>query len=580
MGRAGNLVLIAAALAGAAEARPRGTGSGGDSSERARSDRDSSGTVARRDAGATYVTARWQLPRLELPDEPAPTETLAQALDSAYRSAPELQARRYELRAADEDYAQAQSELRLTSQLQVTGNYSRVVPGRTTQANRSLSDRLNSPTIENNGLSAEIIVDQPLYTGGKATADMAATEGAIFAGRADLRGVEGDLFLRVITAYADIRRDARVLSLRRASVKQLEATYYEVMARRNAGELTRTDIAQVATQLDNAMAMVNLADQQLEQDRSAFAALVGHYPGVLAPPPALPMLPRSLDEALGLAQRLNPELAQAVAAERASRARIAGAAAEGHPRVSLRGTARLGGQAVPFYLHNEDQEYTGQVVLTIPLSQGGRTGSLVEQARDRNAADRERIEAARRAMVQSVVDAWNAGVTAQRNLKVQTAQLRSAEVLDDGTFQEYRAGLRSTFDVLYAHGSLRDAEIALESTQRDLYVAQATLLRHLGLLEARTILTETPLYDPDRNTRDASRRGALPWDPALRALDRVRKSAPEMRGLDQPALPAAPPQILPAPPAATSPAMARQAPGVPLPGTTGAPVPLNDAKHP
>ena len=231
-------------------------------------------------------------------------------------------------------------------------------------------------------------------------------------------------------------------------------------------------------------------------------------------------------------------------------------------------------------LHNEDQEYTGQVVLTIPLSQGGRTGSLVKQARDRNAADRERIEAARRAMVQSVVDAWNAGVTAQRNLKVQTAQLRSAEVLDDGTFQEYRAGLRSTFDVLYAHGSLRDAEIALESTQRDLYVAQATLLRHLGLLEARTILTETPLYDPDRNTRDASRRGALPWDPALRALDRVRKPEPEIRGLDQPALPGAPPQILPAPPAATSSAMARQAPGVPLPGTTGAPVPLNDAKHP
>ena len=525
--------------------------------------------------GATRVSEKWRLPKLDVPAEPIPTETLADALDAAYRSAPALQARRYDLRASDEDYAQALAELRPTVQAQISGSYSKTVPGRTTQADRPLADRLASPNITTNNAAAEMIVDQPLYTGGKASADAAVARETIHAGREELRATEGDLFLRVITAYADVRRDSATLALRKASVTQLESTFYEVTARRQAGELTRTDIAQASTQVDAAIATANLTEQQLQQDCSAFAALVGHDPGILAPEPSLPQLPHSLDAAFDLAQRLNPGLAQAIATERASRARIATAKAEGHPRVSLRGTARLGGQAAPFSLHNEDQEFAGQAVLTIPLWQGGRTSSLVAQARDRNSGDRERIEEARRVMV----DAWNGVATAQRNLVVQQAQLASARVLDEGTFQEYRAGLRSTFDVLFAHGSLRDAEIALVSTRRDLYVAQATLLRQIGLLEARSILSQTPLYDPAVNTRAAARRNALPFDPALRSLDRVAQPEATQRGLEQPALPDGKPEMMPATPMpsvtiATTPALP------PLPGTVGAPKPAHKRKRP
>ena len=532
-----------------------------------------------RETRATWVSSRWKLPMLATPAEPVPTETLAEALDAAYRTSPALQARRYDLRATDEDYAQALAELRPTAQLQVTGNFTRTAPGRITQATRPLLDRLNNPVFNQNRVTTEVVVDQPLYTGGRATANALVSRGAIGAGREDLRVTEGDLFLRVISAYAAIRRDARTLALRQASIAQIKATLDEVTARREAGELTRTDIAQAATQLDAAIATTNLAEQQLEQDRSGFAALVGHDPGVLAPEPALPQLPRSLEEAFDLAQRLNPDLGQAIAAERTSRARIAAAAAERNPRLSMRGSARLGGQVSPFRSYNQDQEFMGQAVLTVPLTQGGLTSSRVEQARDRNAADRERIEAARRSMVQQVIDAWNGVATAQRNLVVQQSQLKSAQVLDEGTFEEYRAGLRSTFDVLFAHGSLRDAEIALVSTRHDLYVAQAALLRHLGLLEARAILSETPLYQPDGNTRKAAGRNALPWDPALRALDRFGKDGPQPLAIEQPALPDASPQMIPATPMPIVP-RASQSPGVPLPGTVGQPVAAHKLKRP
>jgi outer membrane protein len=516
------------------------------------------------------VSGRWRLPPFEIPPEPAPTENLADALAAAYRSAPELQVQRYELRATDEDYAQALSELRPTTRIEVTGDYSRTVPGRSNQA--------KSDIYTNQGVG-NFIVEQPLFTGGQATADIATADAAVAAGRAQLRTVEGDLFLKVITAYADVRRDSRSLALRAANLKQIGATLEEVKARREAGELTRTDVAQTETELDLAEAQYNSADEQLEQDRATYAALVGHDPGVLAPEPKLPQFPSSVDAAFAIAERLNPDLKQAVETERSSRARISAAAAQGQPRLSVTGTAGLNGRAEPFYLHNEDQVLAGHVVLTVPLTNGGRIGSLVAQARDRNTADRVRIEGVRRQTVQAIVTAWNGVSTAQRNIMVGAAQLEAARILNEGTFEEYRAGLRSTFDVLFAQGRLRDSEIALVEARRDLYVAEATLLRQIGMLEARSLLTGTELYDPDADLRHAKSRGALPWDPVIRALDRVELRRPHQVGIEQPPDPTERVTLAPAAPLPVANPV-RSSPNVPIGGTSGAPVTPGTLKWP
>lgn len=503
--------------------------------------------------------------------EPEATETLADALEAAYRTSPALQIRRYELRASDEDYAQALSELRPTVDLQVTGAYSKTVPGRTTQINRPLVDRLRSSIITSNSVGAQITVDQPLYTGGRATADRLIADAAIRAGREALRGTEGDLFLQVISTYVDIRRDAAALVIRRNNLAQLAATLDEVKARREAGELTRTDIAQAETQLDSARTQYNAGEAQLEQDRSTYAALVGRNPGILALEPSLPQLPATIDDAFDIADRFNPDLAQAIQTERSSRERIAAAKAEGQPRLSLRGTAGLNGQAVPYYLYNEDQSFAGQAVLTVPLSQGGRVASLVVQAGNRNSADRLRIEAARRQMVQAIVSAWNQRSTTARNIEVQTAQLAAARTFYEGTFEEYRAGLRSTFDVLFAQGALRDTEIALLGSQHDLYVAEATLLRHIGVLEARSILTGTRLYDPTIAFRHAAGRNALPWDGGLRAIDGVTRPSAHQRTLEQPEVSSRPAEVVPARAVTTPGGLEKTSPLVPLGGTVGNP---------
>jgi outer membrane protein len=499
--------------------------------------------------------------------EPRPTETLADAIALAYRANPILQARRYDLQATDEGLGLALSELRPTTQIQIAGQYDKTVPGRTTQATRFS----RSSIITGNTLSGQIVLDQPLYTGGRASADIAAASADIRAGRALLRATEGDLLLQTITAYLDVRRDTRALGIRTRNLAQLRATLAEVVARREAGELTRTDVAQAETQLGNAETQFNLTREQLEQSRAAYAALVGVDPGVLAPEPPLPQLPASIDIAFDEAAQRNPELAQARFAEVASRQRIIAARALERPTVSLRATAGLNGQGAPFLLRNEDQRFTAQTVLTVPLTAGGRAGAQTAQASATNSADRLRIEAARRAMVRSVADSWNQMVTAGRNVKVAEAQLASARIYYEGTFEEYRAGLRSTFDVLFAQGSLRDTEIGLLSARHDLYVAQASLLRRMGVLEVANITTGVGLYDPTANVRRVEARGSLPWDPLFRAMDRGDRPRADTKAIVQP-LP------LPVPAAIVGPVgppptgdYATEHPNVAIPGTTGRP---------
>ncbi|MFC3792574.1 TolC family protein [Sphingobium sp. GCM10012300] len=517
----------------------------------------------------------------DAPEEPMqPDDDLAHAIADAYGGNPVLGQRRYALRATDDALGIALSQGRPSAEIQVSAGYQFTDPGRTTDSGRSLADRLNSPFIERNDLGGQLIVDQPVSTGGRASAGIAAARADILAGREALRGAEGDLLVRVITAYADVRRTQRTLRIREQTVSVLAATLDEVIARRDAGQLTRTDIAQAQTQFEAARAQLNAAEAEYQQSRAAFTALVGRAPGRLAPEPALPLLPASIDEAFDTAELFNPDMASAIAAERASRARIAEARADKNPTLSIRGTTEVAGRLSPIERHDQDLSFTARATLRIPLSSGGRVSSQIAQALDRNSADRLGIEGARREMVQSIILAWNQIVTARRNVAVQEAQLKAARVFYEGSFQEYREGLRSTFDVLYAQNGLRETEIALLITRRDQFVAEASLLRQLGQLEAGKMLTGTALHDPTPHLREVQRKGALPWDAAIRAVDKISMPGMSQQQIILPARAGAAPAMSPKSQDGPSDELITQDPTAPMPGTSGVPLSPLSVNHP
>ena len=475
---------------------------------------------------------------------PVRADTLVEAIARAYQSNPTLQSQRYELRALDDAYVRAHAGLRPSAELQITGDYADNRAGDATQALRLVADPLAGRRLESNQGQARLVIEQPLYSGGQASGavDLAALR--IRAGREALRGAEGDLLLQVIAAYADVRRDLQSLAVRRANLAALERQLDITQARREAGEVTRTDVAQAQAQLEAVRAQIALAQVQVQASRANYAALVGEDPGELEPEPPLPLPPGDLENAFGLAQAENPDLAQAVLAEQQSRRQADLARGAGRATVSARTSYGTTGELAPFYAQDQDVAWTASISITKPLYAGGAYQASYHEALNRNGADRLRLEAARRQVIQNVLSAWNQATAARANIKVQLAQITAAQTAFDGMSEEFRVGQRSTLDVLVAEQNLREAQLALLGSRRDAYVAEAALLRQIGRLEIRALAQGAPLYDPSAHLRAVKSDGAVPWEGLINALDRTfePKSAP-MR-LEQPPAPSRSPTLV------------------------------------
>ena len=447
----------------------------------------------------------------------ARADSLPQAITLAYETNPTLQSQRAALRAIDEDLVQAQAGLRPSASL----------------AGEAFASKLQDPTQglfvappdRNNSGELLLTLTQPLYTGGRTTSERRAAIATIKAGIQSLRATEASVFLSVIQAYVDVRRDQQIAAIRAGYLGVIGEQLKETRARQEVGDVTKTDVAQIEVQLDQARILLTQAQAQLEASRTAYLVAVGRNPGDLEPEPALTGLPANVDQAFDLAQANNANLLQAQQTELESRANIGAAKAAFRPTVSLQGQLQfgaLGGGSTlsPFYPGQYRRTIAGYATVTQPLYAAGLNASSVRRAQAQNESDVSRIEITRRQVVAAVANAWNQALADQASTSAAHAQTTAAEATATGMREEYRGGLRSTFDVLYAEQVLRDARITEVATSHDDYVARADILSLTGALEARNIIPGAPRYDPDRHLRQITRWDMLtPWGVVIDQID-------------------------------------------------------------
>ena len=489
----------------------------------------------------------------------AKAETLADAIELAYQSNPTLQSARAQLRELDESYVQAHSGFRPTATVQIQPVYSEV------QQENFFGERVTQFTNEG---TASVTVSQPLYSSGATTWGVAAAADDIRAEREALRATEGQVLQAAIQAYVDVRRDQQILEVYQSEVGILQSQLDDVIARKQAGEVTRTDVEQSQTELDSSRAALSLAQGQLQVSRTEYFVAVGQNPGDLAPTPDLPDLPMTIDEAFEAAQADSPTLRQAEETEQASAARISQARSDYKPTVQLSASYGYSGPLAPFSLHAENRGLSIGAVVQIPILSAGIAESNVRKAVDQNDSDRIGIEGARRAVIQAVSNSWNTALASRASAQSDEHAVAAARQYFSDTEEEYRVGQRSTLDVLIAEQTLRSAEIAAAQAEHDAYLAQAALLNAVGRLQAVNLVKDIPAYDPAAAFRKVRLKGATPWEEAIEDLDELgAPGADRQRPLTAPAAQASPTSLTgPQLPADAAPAVAN--PTDPLPGTT------------
>jgi outer membrane protein len=456
-------------------------------------------------------------------------ETLADAIALAYQTNPTLQGQRATQRVLDESVVQARSGFRPQVGLSASAT--------ATDNEGDQSDRKAS--------SATLSASQPLFTGGRVSAQVDAAAADVESGRESLRRVESSVLLSVIQAYVDVRRGEEALRISQENVTVLSRQREESQARFEVGEITRTNVAQAEARLAAAQASLASARSTLGIARAAYAAVVGQNPTNLAPEPSLAtLLPATVDEAFAAAEANNAQVRAAMRAEEASRARVTAARAARRPTVSATASIGLSGlevAGVGSQFADYAQAINTGVTASMPLFSGGLTSSQIRAAIERNNADRIAVETARRAVLQSVSQAWNQVLGARANLVANQEQVRAAAVASEGVRAENQVGLRTTLDVLNAEQELRSAQLALVTARRDEYVASANLLLAVGRLEAKNLAPEVPQYDPVNNFQAASRAiGWVPWEPVIEAVDRVGGPAPRSAPQEVPVATATP----------------------------------------
>jgi len=427
----------------------------------------------------------------------ASADTLRDALVSAYQTNPTLTAQQQALQATDATVAIAKA----AGRPQISGQLG---------INRDLS---RSGILETGGhgptLSAGLDVSYPLFNGGSVRNNVRAAQTRVEAGRATLRAVEGDVFTNAVTAYMDVIRDRAIVELNQNNVRVLDTNLEATRDRFQIGDLTRTDVAQSEARLQLGRSQLAESQGNLTGSEARYRQQIGHPPGNLAPPPPLPPLPATPDEAVRIALANNPDLVAISRSAIAAGYDVRVAEATRLPTLSAVGSGtyvnELGG-AIGNSTTGTVPSTGGQTSVglqaNIPFFQGGLPAARIREAQAREGQVLEQVVGTERAVVQAARAAFAAYDAAQKAIEAETVAVQANQLALEGNRAEQSVGTRTIIEVLNAEQELLNSQVALVSAKRDAYVAGFQLLNAMGQAEAQDLgLDGGPLYDPLGNYR-------------------------------------------------------------------------------
>ena len=406
-------------------------------------------------------------------------ETLTDALIAAYRNSNLLDQNRAVLRAADEGVAEAVSALRPVVAYTLQGAWQRadVVVGGVPAVVEGLSASL--------ALSAELTI----WDGGRRQLGIEIAKESVLATRQALIEVEQNVLLAAVQAYVDVRLAQEIVALRQSNLRLITQELRASQDRFDVGEITRTDVSIAEARLAASRAALAAAEGQLMIAREAYKAATGAYPGNLAALPRAPSLPRTMEEAQGVARATHPLIRQAQHQVTVADLQVDLAKANRAPTVGLGATLRT-----------DDEDLQSQslgLTMNQTLYAGGRLSALQRRALAGKDAARAGLQQTAVGVVQNVGVAWANLAVAAASIEASDLQIRAAQAAFDGVREEAAAGTRTTLDVLDAEQELLDARNARLQAEAQRYVAVYQVLATMGLLTVDHLQLGIPTYDPE-----------------------------------------------------------------------------------
>lgn len=410
--------------------------------------------------------------------------TIKEALAAAYQTNPTLQAERSNLKAVDENVPQAYAGYLPT----ITSTYTRA---------RDREEIGTSPLDERTSYTAALNFNQPLFQGGGTVAAVDRAESTVEAGRQSLHGIEQSVFIETITSFIDVVRASEVLSLSTHNENVLKEQLGATKNRFDLGESTRTDVAQAESRVSFSISDRVSAEGDLIEAKAEFKRVVGIdiSDKVLTTPNSLPPIPATLNDAMSIALKNNPNLLESMHLLEVAKSDIGISRSVILPSVDLVGRVSREQGIGSTRGNNLDDESIG-INVTVPIFQSGAEYASLRQSM-RTAEQRESgLDETRKQIESIVTTAWKDVKTSRATIVASQDAVRAAEVALEGVRQEHEVGARTVLDILDAEQELFIARVDLATARRNEVVAVYNLLASMGQLTADKMDLGVELYDP------------------------------------------------------------------------------------
>ena len=359
---------------------------------------------------------------------------------------------------------------------------STVSTNRTDQNGTSLSDS-NLDTE-----SKKISIEQKIFSGFKGLNTFKKSELETRKAKLKLKKSEQQTILDTTSAYFDLIFKSKNEKFNLSNLNLFERQVDSDNARVQKGEITLTDLAQSESSLAGAKADLIKAKTELLSSKTNFERVTREkIPNIINLSEKISLiLPNSLEEALKFANSNNIDLLIsnlnyeiAVKELDIERSRLSPSAS-----VNL---SKSENNDFSSTVDQTDQE-TLKATITWPIIKGGENISSIKKSSYNKQRFQLIQQDTKNKINTEISNAWSKYQSSKSVLDATKAQLKAAEIANEGITLEYDSGnSRTTLELIQSRSLLLEARIAFAKSERDFIISQFELSKQLGSLSIQSI---------------------------------------------------------------------------------------------
>jgi len=404
--------------------------------------------------------------------------TLYDALNQTYQNNIQLNAERENLKASEEDINISKSDY---------------MPSLTLSGSKSIEDT-NKLTNQTGGdatisdvdpFTTSIKLEQTLLDFGRGLELKKSITGLNLA-KAKLTKKEQDVLHSAIDAYSSLILAREKQNINRKNLNLLKRQVENDRIRLDRGQITITDLAQSESSLAGAQAQFTQAKSDLLIAKLTYENIIGKIsdPNKLKKNSnAIVSIPKTLDEAINLSKQNNPDIKIAKFDLAQSEKDLAISESDLMPTASL-SLERSYADDISSTIDEREKDVL-KATVSWPFYSGGKKRSTIDK--NSNLTNRKKLllDDVVRTNQTNVASAWSSLEASKGFLNSVKAQVRAAQIANDGIAAEYERGSRTTLDVIQSNALLLSAQISLASSEKNYLMAQYNLLKAVGLLNSQ-----------------------------------------------------------------------------------------------